>query len=290
MSFFVGLSCSQVAVAVDGLGDYPISMLCSRSIGNTDFTEYTNIIVPYCTQDIHLGDETVTYENGTTIHHRGGHNTMAVLRWLFKNFGNPSHVVLTGCSAGGSILPVAYDLIRKHYSQIGKRKVQIGIIGDSPVYLTPDYFLENGLGNWNPETLMNRTGFNFKRWRFSDDYSTRVWDHILKRGNKKDQWGVVTHRNDRISNEYFQWMSGKGFGKQYHRKMNISNMNTSDPENEWFNVLTSSFRKIQKQHKNVATYFIESEGHCSFGLYYAMLEESFQEWAYNIVKLQKVKL
>jgi Pectinacetylesterase len=285
---FVGFSCSEVAYAVDNLGGYPISMLCSRSIGNTDFSGYTNIIVPYCTQDIHMGDQTATYEDGTTIHHRGGHNTMAVLRWLFKNFDNPSHIVLTGCSAGGSILPVVYDLIRKHYSHIGRRTVQIATIGDSPVYLTPDYFLENGFGNWNPETLTNRIGFNFKKWRYSDDYSTRVWGHVLKRGHNKDQWGIVTHNNDPVSLAYFQWMSGEGSGNRYQRKLNNNNKNENDAESEWYKELTSSLSTIQKQHKNVATYLIDGEGHCSFGLYYPMLEDSFQGWAYDIVEEQNL--
>jgi hypothetical protein len=51
---FVGRSCSEVAYSVDNLGGYPVSMLCARSIGTTDLTEYTTIIVPYCTQDVHL--------------------------------------------------------------------------------------------------------------------------------------------------------------------------------------------------------------------------------------------
>jgi membrane associated rhomboid family serine protease len=284
---FVGFSCSEVAYAVDNLGGYPISLLCSRSIGNTDFTEYSNIIVPYCTQDIHIGDQTTTYEDGTIIHHRGGHNTMGVLRWLFKNFDNPSHIVLTGCSAGGSILPVVYDLIRKHYSHIGRRTVQISIIADSPVYLTPEYFLENGFGNWNPETLTNKIGFNYKKWRYSDEYSTRVWGHVLKRGHNKDQWGIVTHNNDPISLAYFQWMSGEGDENRYQRNLN-NNKNENENDSEWFKELTSSLNTIQKQHKNVETYFIDKEGHCSFGLYYPMLEDSFQDWAFDIVEEQNL--
>ena len=38
------------------------------------------------------------------------------------------------------------------------------------------------------------------------------------------------------------------------------------------------------RHKNVDFYVIDSEGHCSFGLYYPLQEEGFQSWASPIVK------
>ena len=43
----VGSSCGNMG---DGM------LLCDRKVGNTDFSEYTTILIPYCTQDIHSGD------------------------------------------------------------------------------------------------------------------------------------------------------------------------------------------------------------------------------------------
>ena len=143
MNAFVGYSWSEVAYSTNNLNGYPINLLCAQSIGSTDFTEYTSIVVPYCTQDIHIGDQTITYEEGLTMNHRGGHNTMGVLRWVFKNFPNPSRIFLTGCSAGGAVLPIVHDLLRKHYSRVGRRTVKISTLGDSHVYLTPIYFHQN---------------------------------------------------------------------------------------------------------------------------------------------------
>ena len=57
---FVGLSCSEAAIGVDGKG---INMLCGTQLGDTDMSAYTTIIVPYCTQDCHSGDNTITYDN-----------------------------------------------------------------------------------------------------------------------------------------------------------------------------------------------------------------------------------
>jgi hypothetical protein len=218
---FSGLTCSQVELLANSRGAEPISMLCARSIGMTDFTEYTAISVPYCTQDVHIGDRTITYEDGLTVHHHGGHNTMGVLRWLFKNFENPSHILLTGCSAGGTVLSVAYDLIYKHYhgstSAGGVRKKKkkkrtgprISVIGDSPTYLSPSSFLKDNYDHWNPKTMMTRVlGKNFNKWRYSDEYPTRAWDYTLKQGSKQDQWGLISHTDDPISLFYFRIQSG----------------------------------------------------------------------------------
>ena len=284
LNAFVGYSCSEIAYSTNNLNGYPINMLCSHSIGNTDFTEYNTIIVPYCTQDIHIGDRTITYDEGLTMNHRGGHNTMGVLRWIFRNFENPSHIVLTGCSAGGAILPIAYDLIRKHYSRVGRRTVQLSTIGDSPVYLTPSYFLQNAFGNWYPDTVMNKIGFNFYKWRYADDYPTRTWSHILKRGSNKDQWGFVSHTDDPISLIYYQWMSGQGGDNGGRRRLDDG----QDDQSQWYGELTSSLSTVQKQHKNVATFWIESEGHCSFGLYYPLQEDGFADWASQIIREQRM--
>jgi hypothetical protein len=41
---------------------------------------------------------------------------------------------------------------------------------------------------------------------------------------------------------------------------------------------------VEKKHKNVDFYIIDGEGHCSFGLYYPLQDEGFQEWVSPIVK------
>ena len=110
---FVGYSCSEVHAAQ---GDKQFNMFCAQSnVGGVDFTEYNTIIVPYCTQDVFVGSKSMTYDNGSTVNHVGGANTMAVMEWVFENFPNPSHIVLTGCSAGGTALPIAYDMLNSKF-------------------------------------------------------------------------------------------------------------------------------------------------------------------------------
>lgn len=175
---FIGMSCTEIEYGAAVQGGNPLSLLCAKKIGNTDFREYNAIVVPHCTQDVHIGDNpTVSYDGENTIHHVGGHNMIRTLNWIFSNFPNPTHIFLTGCSAGGTAIPVAYDLINKHYNTLlkGGRSVNINSIMDSSVYLTPSYFLTNGLPNWNPGSITKKKlGFNYNKYQYDERYPDMV--------------------------------------------------------------------------------------------------------------------
>merc|ERR1712160_157237 len=167
---FVGYSCSETQALMSSYGE-STSFLCARQVGEVDFTEYNTIIVPYCTQDVHMGDRFMAYDGGEVYHH-GAHNMNSVLQWIYVNFPNPSHIALTGCSAGATSLPIVYDLIGKHYNSsiTGGRSTSISVIMDSAVYLTPQYFLSNSIENWNPRTVMNLVNFNYEKWQNDETF------------------------------------------------------------------------------------------------------------------------
>ena len=296
---FLGLSCSEINAGLQNDGDKAINMLCAQSIGATDFTSYNTVVIPYCTQDVHVGSNVMDYSSGndnqdgrrldedqgydsTTVRHMGAHNIMSTLRWVFRNFPSAKHVVITGCSAGGTGVPIVYDLVRKHYNNFGIRKVQINSIADSPVYLTPTYFLENALDHWNPWKILNRVGWNYNKYRYSEEYPTAAWDYILRKGVNRDRWGFVSHTSDPVSLTYFQYMSGNGGGNR--------RLDQHDYESQWYSELTSSLDMIQAKHKNVETYWINDEGHCSFGLYYALQNDGFADWAGGIFQESAVTM
>lgn len=305
---FVGLSCSEIEKGASGQNNkFPINMLCAEKIGDVDFREYNTVVIPYCTQDVHIGSNNLTYNDGTTIHHKGAHNTMSTLRWIFANFKNPSHVALTGCSAGGTALPIIYDLVNSHYNKFGIRTVQISTIVDSPVYLTPKYFLKNALNNWNPWPIVERIGFNYEKWQYNVNYPTKLWDHVLRRGSNRDKWGFVSHTNDVTSQFYYEWMTGNGedysdngddddgdiddaIDDAYYNDSGRNLLGFSprrlngndDLEEQWWSQISSSVSTIQSKHKNVKSFFIDEKGHCSFGLYYPLQVEGFDEWASSV--------
>ena len=62
-----------------------------------------------------------------------------------------------------------------------------------------------------------------------------------------------------------------------------------DLQSEWRTNIQTSMNTVKRNHnKNVDFYIIDGEGHCSFGLYYPLQDEGFQEWAAPIVKERKV--
>jgi len=281
---FVGYSCSEVNYGMDNYGGYPINLLCADTIGDMDLSEYNYIFVPYCSQDVHMGDSSSTYsddDGGNGVYHHGAHNMMGALNWIYKHFPNPSHVFLTGCSAGGTVLPVAYDLINNHYNSFlkGGRTVNINTIIDSAVYLTPAYFLEYGIDNWNPWTILDKTAFPYDEYKYTVQYSTRLWEHVLRRGSNNDKWGFVTHTNDPVSIAYWQAMGG-GYGDD--------DDNDNDDEGTWSSDLENSLSTIQDEFSNVDVFYIDGQGHCSFGLQYALQEDGFEEFAENIIQEQQL--
>lgn len=44
---FIGLSCSEIEYGAAVQGGNPLSLLCAKQIGSTDFREYNTIVVPY---------------------------------------------------------------------------------------------------------------------------------------------------------------------------------------------------------------------------------------------------
>ena len=89
------------------------------------FSEYSTVIVRYCTGDIHLGDRDTTYtlrENtGESrqfqIRHRGQVNAMAVLRWVQQNFPAPREIFVSGTSGGSYPAPFYASALARHYPQ-----------------------------------------------------------------------------------------------------------------------------------------------------------------------------
>jgi len=301
---YIGRSCTEINYGLeeggnanDGYEDFPINMLCADTIGDTDFSSYNTIIIPYCTQDVHIGDSVMNYGDDMVINHKGAHNIMSVLRWLFRNFKSPRHIALTGCSAGATTLPIIYDLIRKHYNRIGRRRVQISVVADSPVYLTPLFFLKSKFANWKPSRILSKVGFNYNRWKYADDYPMRTWDHILRRGNNKDLWGVIMHTEDPVALMYYEYMSGKyeeegedGDRRRRYRRQ-LGEGDEGDDYEELWSEFMSSVETVKSKHKNIDSYILDGEGHCSFGLYYPINEggEDFTEWAGLIFQEQNVR-
>jgi hypothetical protein len=111
------------------------------------------VFVPYCTGDVHWGDNVARYgsQDGAppiTIHHKGRINAEAALDWVYANFERPETILVTGFSAGayGSIAHAPY--VMEHYPD--SRVVQLG---DSGAGVITETFFADSFPSWHAEQV-----------------------------------------------------------------------------------------------------------------------------------------
>ena len=85
-----------------------------RSRPSNPFRNATMIYIPYCTGDLHVGDNVANYQ-GVSYHHKGLPDTVAFLSRVASTWSDPARVVVSGSSAGGYGAALTYDLTRKTF-------------------------------------------------------------------------------------------------------------------------------------------------------------------------------
>jgi hypothetical protein len=86
-----------------------------RTRATNPFRASSYVFVPYCTGDLHAGDNVATYKGagGTrVIHHVGRKNAAAALARIAATWPHAARVVVSGTSAGGFGAALNYDLYR----------------------------------------------------------------------------------------------------------------------------------------------------------------------------------
>ncbi len=77
------------------------------------------VFIPYCTGDVHAGDNVVTYmgpNNATKkIYHKGHANLVAFFKRLAATWPSPDTLVVSGSSAGGFGAAINYDTARTYW-------------------------------------------------------------------------------------------------------------------------------------------------------------------------------
>jgi len=104
-------------------------------------TKGWNIVyMPYCTGDVHIGNNVVTYSDPTgqepplTWHHAGYSNTLAAVDYAKTQFPNAQKLLITGYSAGGTATSASFYFVRH-----GMNPQRGYLLNDSgPIYLAPN--------------------------------------------------------------------------------------------------------------------------------------------------------
>ncbi len=105
----------ETPAALDAAGG-----LADRDNADNPVADYFQVLIPYCTGDLHTGSRDTSYflpgYGSWTIHHRGYDNFVAVMEWLIAYYAAevghpPKDVFVTGASAGGYGAFFAYPAI-----------------------------------------------------------------------------------------------------------------------------------------------------------------------------------
>jgi hypothetical protein len=103
-----------------------------RSASANPFKDFNYVYVPYCTGDVHAGNNTVAYASGTA-NFVGYANMKAYLERLVPTFAGTPHVFLAGSSAGGFGAVANWPQTQAAFGSI-----PVDVIDDSGTFIPPD--------------------------------------------------------------------------------------------------------------------------------------------------------
>lgn len=231
------------------------------------FKDYYVVYVPYCTGDVHWGNNVITYESEQgeelTIRHKGFVNASTAMDWIYANFGGPESIFVTGCSAGsiGSIIHAPF--LARHYSR--SRVDQLGdseaFVFDHALNLDPEYQAYNNIPEWLPGLKEMAVDGQLTMAKFYAGIANFFPDHTFSQYNTA---------HDSVQQRYY-----------------FAAKRTPTPE-PWENALEASLGEIAQSAPNFRSFVAAGDGHCITpgGSFYT--EETngirFRDWVADMAK------
>ena len=109
------------------------------------FRDMSFVYVPYCTGDMHGGDNVVTYGAHTTMH-VGGANLVAYLERIVPTFPTAERAYLIGASAGGYGSTFNWWRVQQAFGD-----VRVDLVDDSGPPLDPPYLAAELSDTWREQ-------------------------------------------------------------------------------------------------------------------------------------------
>lgn len=188
--------------------------LLDRS-GKHPFADYNLVFVPYCTGDVHSGDNVATYTSGSqqkVIHHKGRANLQAFMRRVGATFADSEKVVVAGSSAGGFGVAINYDVVRAYFP-----RAQGSMLDDSgPILVGDDVpvkLRQTWITNWGLQPLLTA-----RCPECSMDLSAMLTHHA--NDYPHDRFALLSYTQDTVIRTFL----GLRGGAQY--EMNLSTLAT----------------------------------------------------------------
>lgn len=162
--------------------------------------DYNLVFIPYCTGDVHSGDNVATYQGiGQTyqIAHKGRANLRAFLARLAATFPNPDKLVVSGSSAGGFGTALNYDLFRQYFPQ---KQGKAYLLDDSGPTLRGDAISASLRGSWYTSWNLDSSLHDLCP-ACANDFSAML--PILGAKYPQDRLALLSYTQDQVIRAFF---------------------------------------------------------------------------------------
>lgn len=181
--------------------------------GKGPFADWNLVFVPYCTGDVHVGDNVMTYDGGLNkriIRHKGRPNLIAFLKRIAGTVPDAEKLVVSGSSAGGFGAALNYDVFRSYFPSAksyllddsGPPLVGDAIPADHRAAWWKSWHLDATLGTICPEC--------------ENDFSMLV--PILSKKYPSDRMALLSYTEDAVIRNFM------GFQSPMQFRMNLLDM------------------------------------------------------------------
>jgi len=165
-----------------------------RTVAANPFKDWNMVYMPYCTGDVHAGDNVANY-GGQMFHHQGHDNVLAYLKRLGATFPTPAKVAITGSSAGGGGVMTNYPFFRAYWPGAQGYEIDdsLPFFVDNPAPSTPSW-----ITSWNLTPLFDELCGANCQYDFSQAYSaTRI-------SFPNDRMALLSYVGDSVIPTYYQ--------------------------------------------------------------------------------------
>lgn len=227
-----------------------------RSRTDLPTKDWNIVYMPYCTGDVHIGNNVATYTDPTgqepplAWHHAGYTNTLAAVDYAKTQFPNVQKLLVTGYSAGGTATSSSFYFVRR-----GMKPQRGYLLNDSgPIYLAPNInydsrplhdtiraswsldsvfsqlppsFDQNDFGTINRMVAQEFPGDQLAYTGYTRDYNYSRFSYE-RFYTPNDQESVLSHwktDQDRLVNELSRYNNFSYF-IPHHRPINASHCST----------------------------------------------------------------
>ncbi len=173
--------------------------ILDRDLAGNPFRDATLVFVPYCTGDIHGGDNVITYVGPaeTRVHHHvGRRNVLTFLRRLATTWPAPARLVVSGASAGGFGALIDYDAFRHYWPA-----ARAFLIDDSGPPLGAGAVSPLLLAAWFRSWRLDRALDPVCRAACRTDLSAQIT--ALSRRYPQDRFALLSSFQDRVVAGYY---------------------------------------------------------------------------------------